>query len=775
MQRSSIAPQELKKRKRERLAIALIFAAFLFLTYLEIRLSHVSQSLPFVNSIFFFGLINVNVILLIALFWLIFRNIGKLFWERRNRVLGAHLKTKLVVAFLTFSIVPTLILFAISSFYINSSFDKWFSIKIQNTLQSSLEITRTYYLHTDQTAAHFASHLAEEAGHRFSLNGQKPLFPQLPKGLEAYLRQNRSLLALNAIEYYANPLDPRLIVREETENPESLKEYPRVPLDVLTKAFQGQGGSMIQHLQNGDLIRATAPIFFDSKKSEVLGVIVTNQYIPVSLVNKVDEIAHVIDDYKVTNPLQYPIKTTYFAILVMVTLVVMFVAIWLGLYFARELTVPIERLARGSRAVGSGNLDVQIPVSGEDEVATLIQSFNKMTRDLKQNREHLTQATKDLEKRRVQLEAILAHIGAGVIGVDKMGTIITFNNAASKLLELDLLDSQGRHFKDALHNSNEVLIKLIETAIAPTEISPHSDSLTAQWTCKTSTQSRQLAAMVTTLREGKEIWGAVAVVDDMSHFLKAQREVAWREVARRIAHEIKNPLTPIKLSAQRLQRRFANLTGKNAELLLECTNTIVQHTDELKEMVNEFSNFARFPAIAPESNDLNQVLQEVLGLYASAHSFVEFQFAPERRLPAFEFDRDQIKRVFINLLDNSVAALQASPSKNKKLVAVESHYNEKLRIAAVSVDDNGPGIPDEAEERIFEPYFSTKKEGTGLGLAIAKRIVNDHDGFIRIVQKSEQGARFLVELPTQAKPDIRRSASFSGGETLEIGTHESEI
>lgn len=772
---STLDSREKRKRKNERFAIFGITLLFAGLTFLEFKLSKVSSSLPFVNSIFFFGLLNVNIILLIALVWLIFRNIGKLFLERRSRLLGARLKTKLVTAFLAFSIIPTLVLFTISSLYINSSFDKWFSIKIQNTLEASLEITRAYYRNGERIAVHFAEHLSRQMGSKLKPGENLPQSGSsvsLPRWIQPYLDEQRDLLALNAIEYYSDPMGERVLSQQPVDygrDTDGLRDYPRLSLDVLDKAFSGERVSVIQHVGSGDLIRCLMPVQFKNSgtrtsAANTVGVIVVNTYIPVSLVNKVDEISSVFEDYKDTNPLKYPVKTTYSVILVMITLVLIFVAIWLGLYMAREMMVPVERLVHGAASVGSGDLDVSIENPGNDEIAVLIDSFNKMTRDLRENRARLTQATTDLEKRRLQLEAVLAHIGTGVIVVDNKGVITTFNRAASELLGIPASGSLGTRFYQVLQLEMKPLTDVIEKALIRKEPkaralqhpnasrSSASADLTpeiTQWNLKTGNQVKSLAAIATSLMEGETMIGAVVVIDDMTHLIKGQREMAWREVARRIAHEIKNPLTPIKLSAQRLQRRLGHYRGQEGSLLQECTDTIIKHTDELKEMVNEFSNFARFPETSLAPHQLNQVIQEVLSLFTQAHPKIRFVSHLEPRLPIFEFDRDQFKRVLMNLLDNAVAALKSEKeSKSIPTIKTETHFNEKLQMAVLTVEDNGSGMEEEVRSRVFEPYFSTKKEGTGLGLAIVKRIINDHDGFIRVRSSPETGTQFLIEVPT---------------------------
>jgi two-component system nitrogen regulation sensor histidine kinase NtrY len=753
--------KERRKRKREYIAIASLGLLFIILTVAEFRLTKLSAMLPFVNSVFFFGLLNFNIIILIALVWLVLRNVGKLFIERRRQVLGSRLKTKLVISFLAFSMIPTLVLFFIAALYINSSFDKWFSSKIQNTFQASLDITHTYYRNEDQNAMHFAQHLASGIGTRLTseerFKESHSVGAEPPEWIENYLSSQRDLLALDAVELYFDPLSERALSArppnaDNSDDEDYLANYPRLPLDLLEKAFTGEKVSVMQHIGSGDLIRCMAPVFRNNKPGQVLAIMVVDAYIPVSLVNKVDQIASVSDDYKYTNPLKYPMKTTYFVILVMITLVVLFVAIWIGLYMAREITYPIERLVKGAQAVGAGNLNVAIQSSGQDEISVLIDSFNKMTSDLRDNQQRLTEAGADLERRRLQLEAVLGNINTGVIAINSAKQITIFNQAVGVLVGVDFKTAEGRLYSEVLNDRAEPLVEFLDKTLS-SKLGPTAPEA-FQWTVQSAKGGKTLAAMVTRLREAGNQWGVVAVIDDMTHLIKGQREMAWREVARRIAHEIKNPLTPIKLSAQRLQRRMGDYGGRNAEILKECTETIIKHTDELKQMVNEFSNFARFPEVSPAPNDLNAALGEVITLYRQAHPGCQFKTALEPKLPVFEFDRDQIKRVAINLLDNAIAV---KPNR----IQIATHYNDQLQMAVVEVADNGPGMAEEVKERVFEPYFSTKTGGTGLGLAIAKRIINDHDGFIRVQSKVGEGTKFVIELPTAIRkatsPDVQAS------------------
>ncbi len=747
--RAPLDPKESKKRKRERLAIVVLSALFIALAVFEFKLTKVSTSLPLVNSIFFFGLLNINILLLASVIWLIARNVGKLFFERRSHILGARLKTKLVVAFSAFSATPTIVLFIISALYINSSFDKWFSLRIQNTLQGSLEITNIFYKNTEQTARHFAEHIAREMAKRFPAKSPRG---KIPPGVKSYLDEQVKFLALHAVEFYTGPFDDRLLLQGNQSPADHAQSYPFLPLDVLERAFRGEPLSVIHQIGTGDLIRTVVPI---RGKISVPGVVVVDAYVPVSIVNKVDQISTVFDDYKGTNPLKYPIKTAYFVILIMMTLVIIFVAIWLGIYLARELTVPVENLVRGVQKVGAGDLDVVVERTGQDEISTLVDAFNQMTKHLKDNSIKLSETTKDLENRTLELETVLANIGSGVLVVGPDGIIRGINRAASALLEIPLDRAEGRMATDVFVGQSKPLAQFIERC-RQRQIEQHEaqPQLTQHHLTSHNGGTRSLAVVSTILKHGETLLGLLVVIDDMTHLLKAQREVAWREVARRIAHEIKNPLTPIKLSAQRLERQLGSIPGREGALVKECTSTIVRHTDELKDMVNEFSNFARFPEISPSRNSLNEAIEEIIKLYSQAHPAILFKLSLDKRMPLFEFDRDQIKRVVMNLIDNAVSAVRGAGEGVKSgavaapVIETATHYNENLKIAAIVMSDNGPGMAEEIRSRVFEPYFSTKRDGTGLGLAIAKRIVNDHDGFIRVSSEAGRGTQFWIELPT---------------------------
>ncbi len=749
---AKLDPAEAAKRRRERFLILGVVVLFVLSTYFEFRLSSISKNLPFVTSIFFFGLINFNVMLLMILVFLVFRNIGKLFLERRRKVMGSRLKTKLVAAFLSFTIIPTVILFLISSLYINSSFDKWFSIKVQNTLQAALEITQTYYKNTSRVAQHLADQVAHEMVDKHGLAILKN------SKLKTYLKKSLEAPVVDGIEVYTDPLEERMVDAVQKEEVET--HIPRLPLDILEKAFSGKHTSLVQHMGGADLIRAVAPVR-DRDSGKVHAVVGVTFVIPVSLVNRIDEISSVYQDYRDVNPLKYPMKSTYFIILIMMTLLIIFVSIWIGFYLARELTVPLERLVTATQKISEGNLDFEVINPGNDEIANLTSSFNTMTGEIKRHR-------LELEEKRAYVEALIYNIAAGVISVDSKGIMTTVNPSAARLLSANAEDLLAKKLEEVFPKESFPFVELfqqIQNADAKNALTP----IEKQFSLGEGDDFRTMITTASPLANG-----VVFVVDDTSYLIKAQREAAWREVARRIAHEIKNPLTPIRLSAQRLQKKFASQNTNESAIFKECTDTIIKNVDELRDMVNEFSSFARFPSANPSPNNLNEALRETVVLYEEAHRSIAFVYEPEPRLPRIEIDRDQIKRVMINLLDNAVAALANGIGEKASLpkrITLRTFYNEQLKIAVIEIEDNGAGVSDNVKSHMFEPYFSTKSNGTGLGLAIVKRIVSDHHGFIRVQSAPGEGTKFIIELPANLLENEYVKSRNEGGDD---GSEKSE-
>jgi len=411
--------------------------------------------------------------------------------------------------------------------------------------------------------------------------------------------------------------------------------------------------------------------------------------------------------------------------------------------------VPIQLLAEGTREVAAGNLNYKVQVRADDEIGILVESFNRMTGDLGQSKAKLEEAYLDLqakhtelEERRRYTETVLQAVATGVVSLDPEGRITTVNRAAARMLGLPVEDAVGRPFREIFHGQdlNEI------GAIVQQMDRIREGTLEREIRLRRDGHAVALLGAATALKgtEGQYA-GMVLVLDDLTELLKAQRLAAWREVAQRIAHEIKNPLTPIQLSAQRLRRRLADRSPEERRLVEECTATIIHEVEGLRQLVDEFSRFARMPALSPKPTDLHRLLEGVVTLYRESYPTLSLKTSFDPELPTVEADPDQIKRAVLNLVDNAVEAGGQAGE-----VLLEAAFVPQSRRVRISVSDNGVGIPPEDREKLFLPYFSTKDRGTGLGLAIVNRIVAEHRGTIRAEENQPVGTRFIIELPTSA-------------------------
>lgn len=722
---------EQNKRRREIFIIFGLSFIFVFLTWFEIRLFSTSQQLPFVHSVFFFGLVNFNIILLLLLAFLIFRNVVKVFVERKGRIFGSSLKAKLIAAFVSFSVVPTMLMFIVSVFYINSSFEKWFSVKTVGVLKSALEVQNAYYFNTKKTNYHFA----HEAAARI-----RPLTGS-PAAVKQALTRIRREFALDAIEWYPSLFGHRMVVASDDE---ALSEVPAVSLEFLQRGIKAQAeGSAIHQFGDGNLVRVIVPV----EEGAAKGAIVVSSFVPLSLISRMNDVSSVYEELRDINPLEYPLKSIYIIILGLMTLVIVLAAVWFGFYLARQLAIPLIQLGQATQRVADGDyapLDAQ---SGSEEIATLIQSFNRMTKNLADSEAELRETLR-------YIEVVLSNVSAGVISVDSQGRITTINRHAAALLKVDADALIGQSVREMLTlESFRIFAEMLKT------MQEHRiESLQREF--KVDVQGEELPLLMTLsiLKDsrGEEI-GKVLVFDDLTAIVSAQRAAAWTEVARRIAHEIKNPLTPIKLSAERLRKKFgAQITDPAFD---ECTTMIIRQVDDMKNLVNEFSQFARLPQSRPVGGSLHKTIDDSLVLFRQAHANVEFIVDADPNLPDFKFDPDQLKRVLVNLIDNSIAAASKEPQAR---VEISTRYDSDLKLVRVTVSDNGEGVPARDRARIFEPYYSTKEGGTGLGLAIVKRIIEDHNGFIRAVANVPRGTTMVIELPVNGTEGWKMTGAAKG-------------
>ena len=483
-----------------------------------------------------------------------------------------------------------------------------------------------------------------------------------------------------------------------------------------------------------------------TKSGKASGVVVATAYLTGDLAARSRRMTKAFEDYNQLRVLKRPLTGLYLSFFLMVTLLILFGATWMGSYLAKRITRPVLMLSAAAREIGAGRLDQRLEPQSNDEFGSLIEAFNSMARELAAGRRRVDRGTIQLERkhgevegRRRYIETILERIATGVVSVDAAGVITTINTAAGRLLSLDrgIVGQPARAVFDRA--DLQPLGALLAGAGAATRGEPptHEIALAREG------RELHLAAVATALvGESGGPEGVVLVLDDVTPLIRAQKVAAWREVARRLAHEIKNPLTPIQLSAERMRRHFATAPPPAKALIEECTQTIIGEVESLKGLVDEFSQFARMPSPRTVPTDLGQLITDTVALYNGIFTDVRIdqRFAPG--IPLVRLDPEQIRRVIINLMDNAIEAMD-----RRGQIVVETQRDTPNSVVRVVVADDGPGIPAGEREKLFLPYYSTKRRGSGLGLAIVRRIIAEHGGSIEVGDNSPRGTRFTIELP----------------------------
>lgn len=732
---------ETRRRVRERWLGLGLLVLLVTLTAVEIQLSRLSAELPFVNSIFFFGLMNLNVVLIMLLLFLVFRNVVKVLVEDKRGGAGGRLRTRLVFSFILFSIIPTVLLFTVSALYIRSSFDKWFSVRVGVAMQHAIDVVRSYYDNAQQNGAHFARKIA------FQIEASS----RQTEVVEKILAEARLDFRLDGVEFYRDAFAAPVVAAQ----PGKEERLPRASLETLERSLSGHSECRIQHVGTGDLVRCGASLASG-------GVVFANTFIPVTLSEGLSKVSLTFRDFTSDNPLNSPMKSTYLAILSMVTLLILFAAVWTGFHVAKRLTIPLEELLKGTEAVTQGNLTYRVTPRGGYELHRLVASFNQMTGELEQHKRDIEAAYSQLERRNRYIEMLLGNVRSGVISLDREGRITTANPAALKMLRVDEARILGKPYAVVVPDSHraeiqELLEKVQDNAVVHRELRLRSGDGSFMSVLVTAGALRN---------ELNDRVGTVAVLDDVTDIQKVERMLAWQEVARRLAHEIKNPLTPIQLSVQRLQRRYSEKLRDDGTFQ-EATGIILSEVDSLKTLVDEFSSFARLPQTRLEPGDLNATTMEAVSLFRAAHESLDFVLELEEDISPVALDRAAMKRVLVNLFDNAVAAMNGGG----RILVSTARGKDGLGTRLV-VADEGCGLSAEVAERLFEPYNSTKEGGTGLGLAIVQRIVSEHGAIVRLSDNAPRGTRVTIDFPP-LRPRVVVPTESRGERKLEEGpTHD---
>jgi len=723
------------------IGIVALVAALLGLLAVASRSSELAPD--FLTEFVLYALSATNLMMLVALVFVLARNIVKMVVERRRALPFARFRAKLVAVLLGMTLIPAVLVLIVGSELIRNSVDRWFNAPMEDVLSSANAIAGDYYAEQQRLVSAHAVRAARLLASTDLTN---------PAPIREAMVADVALERIHLIEVYrvdAGDASGLRVIPVAAVVGQSLpREYTRASADRLAErtAIAGTEARAIEPLATrGELIRTAMPIR-SSPNGPVRGVVIASEYLTSQFAARARRMTHAYEQYQQLRVLKRPLAGVYQSFFLMLTLMILVSATWMGLYLAKRVTRPIQSLATAAAEIGAGHLEHRVEAETRDEFGSLVDAFNRMADDVEANRRRLEESAVDLERRhrdvegrRRYVETILDRIATGVIAIDAAGRIRTWNSAASRLLGVDARVA-GLPAATVFGSTElQSMATLIEDAARPrSEPRPHDVSVTCDG------RELHLSVMATPLRrDDGEPDGVVVVFDDVSPLIRAQKVAAWREVARRLAHEIKNPLTPIQLCAERIRRHFGAAPEPTRALIDECTTTIVGEVESLKGLVDEFSQFARMPAPRAVPSDLHALIDEVLGLYTGLFADevrIRRQYAAS--LPRVPVDPEQMRRVIINLVDNAIEAMD-----RRGTIDIETQHDPSNALVRVVVCDDGPGIPAAERDKLFLPYYSTKRRGSGLGLAIVRRIVAEHGGSIDVADNHPRGTRFTIELP----------------------------
>ena len=735
MAESKLSQEEQGRKNKKWFLIFVLLITVGILTFIETRITIFRGDFPLSSTILMFILINTNLLLLLALLLLVFRNLAKLYYEKKNNIFGSKLKTRMITIFIILALLPTTVLFFFSIHFISASTAFWFNAPIEQTLNSSLAVGQKLYEYIEEKNEFFAKRAA------FQIESRSLLKKANQQKLTRYTQVIQRAFNRQAVEIYTP--DARrvsLSLSNEIANIHfgllTSSELTNIPKGFLSNTIS-------KNLEQGEFLRTISTIPFGSDPGRASAFIAITTLVTPGLSQNLESIQKGIEEYQQLKLAKKPAQISYYIALSIVALLVIFCSVWFGFQLAKSITIPLLKFAEGTQKVTNGDLNYKIDLKTDDEIGTLIKSFNSMTENLAKGRRQIALSEKmlklqnlELEKSRQYIETVLKNISAGVIAIDNKGVIITINKAAESMMDVNSQDILNKNFKTVLKDDYLKVANKIYN-----RVSQGNQTLEFPLSTTVSGVPKHFSLNFNLLKnDSDQNIGAVLVFDDVTQLEKAQRVAAWREVARRIAHEVKNPLTPIKLSAQRLKRKYGDQIDD--KVFTNCTHTIVKHVDMIRNLVNQFSAFAKFPDANIARCKIENIVLETMTLYQEGLKNIEIKSRFGKNIPVLKLDHQHMKQAFINLIDNAVYSLG-----EKGLILIDVTFDEILRIIRIEISDNGKGISDRKKTRIFEPYFSTKKSGMGLGLAIVQSIISSHNGVISVQDNKPEGAKFIIELP----------------------------
>jgi len=676
---------------------------------------------------YYLALMFLNVIGAIILALLTTLNIWRLIREFKARVMGSRLTLRFVGAFAMLTVTPLIIVYFFAVNFLSRGIDSWFDVQIEQALDDALLLGRSsletikYDVLGDVRAA--ANHI-DRFGSDVSM-----------ARLMDELRENGGFIQ---VSLHANT--GRILPPWSSGLTGSL--VPDAPdSSVLRTIRRGLDYAKFEPVSGGSIqLRVAVPV----PNSSPLRVLQVLYPLPLRHSRLGESIQSATADFEKLQYMRNPLKFNFVITLSMVALMTTLIALWIGIYLSRRMISPLGDLAEGTRAVAQGNYETHLPVMSSDELGVLVESFNEMTQQIYNAQSELNQSRQDAEEQHAYLDTVLTHLSSGVISFDAKRTLRTYNSGANRILDIDLSQFRGASIE-------QLITKLVANEPFFTAIDKHIASNIPEWQEQIVIQGRQgrqtLICSGTRLPEHKQDGaGYVIVFDDASNLIKAQRDAAWGDVARRLAHEIKNPLTPIQLSAERIRHKYLDHIDSNERSNLDrATRTIIEQVESMKSMVNAFSEYAQPVQLTPSPVDLHDLIQDVIELHRQQPNQPEYAFQFEKNLPNALADAAALRQILNNLILNARDALVDTENPQTK-ISTSSKLIKERQYLTIHFTDNGPGFPQDLLETIFDPYVTTKEKGTGLGLAISRRLVSEMGGEIRAENQNVGGATVIIEL-----------------------------
>ena len=698
---------------------ALVGALLLFL------LSKASSSSEFISGSSYTIVLILSGFFILSLIAIIANQIKKLFRNIKKDVMGSRLSMRLVISFTLMAVIPGLIVYLVSVNFLTRSIESWFNVKVESALDGGLKL------------------------------GQKALDIMLTDLELKAERMALSLSSLPATSQYAALSDLRektgvqdatiisdqgKIIAVSSNDAESF--LPALPTLIQLKQAENNIYGKIEPITNKGLyLRVLAPINGTSVSNERL-ILQILQPVPSSLSTLAESVQDVFQDYQKLSYSRDSLKLIFSITLTLVLMLAILTAVAIGFLLSRKLSEPLALLAEGTKKIAKGNFKTMLPEKGKDELGVLVRSFNSMTRQLDQATQTSENNQIRLESARSYLETVLAHLSSGVIVINDAMEIKSFNIAASKILQVDLSKNKDQ-LLTSISNKNKLLKDFVVSIQEEIKTSNRKmqPEIIKQFEIRYEKNNQVLSLQITTLPQNK-VNNYVLMIDDITMMIQAQRNAAWSEVARRLAHEIKNPLTPIQLSAERIKHKLGSKLNKDdTEILDKAVSTIVNQVDAMKTMVNEFSEYARAPKLNLESTDINETIIEISHLFEN--SGIKITTNLLKGLPKIKVDANMMRQVLINLIQNAQDAMINNTKKPSIIINTNKYKNYLI----LSIEDNGPGFSEDILKKAFEPYVTTKSHGTGLGLAIVKKIIEEHEGIIVVENIKSGGAHINIQLP----------------------------